>query len=608
MQGASVSAELVVKTRDGGIFGGNVPYSFRETGGFLSATNDTFRTVLQLGQTDGEDVLVAGWRDGGPSATRTIQTDSVGPVIKLNIGDGGWNQRDAIIFATISSNEPLADAGLQVGDAIIPRVGTELCPGAEDEFCFEVDLSRPTFNAFDGGIRATATAIDLAGNSVTNPASELVYISRTRWRLPLSVREYPQSMAVGQDGSIYVGTIDAASGGVSGRIVKISTDGMIVGSSSNLGFVVAVAVDGPPGPLMDTVFYAALGQYRAGIGALHADSMSKGTGSEFFERDCEGANGGRVNSAFALHHSDGITYAVGALNSVAEYPNSGQLCFFDPREISYSNSTGTLVDSASLNDFPSNPFPVVNAVIRGDRGYFTRRDSSGTWIQPVQLNGSQIPVPDAGDAIQISSSQSSRLGNQVGFAGGVLITGSNETGQKLFSYPSGSQTDFGWGYEKGMPSIASATEAYLGTGGSVHQFNPSSLSTPSRRILGNPLVVSLSAPLLCAARSEHEQSIGYALASGRIAAFSIGTTPTELWRSPVIGYSPTHPAFDCNRKRLESKTGIVYFAAADGAVTAVVVDSPRLLDTPGAWPKYQRTQGNAGNDSTDFPINWPACQ
>jgi hypothetical protein len=36
----------------------------------------------------------------------------------------------------------------------------------------------------------------------------------------------------------------------------------------------------------------------------------------------------------------------------------------------------------------------------------------------------------------------------------------------------------------------------------------------------------------------------------------------------------------------------------------VVVDSPRLLDTAGAWPKYQRTMGNAGNTDPAFPVNW----
>jgi hypothetical protein len=71
-----------------------------------------------------------------------------------------------------------------------------------------------------------------------------------------------------------------------------------------------------------------------------------------------------------------------------------------------------------------------------------------------------------------------------------------------------------------------------------------------------------------------------------------------------------HPAFDCNRRAgaAVSTTGILYVPYIDGTVVAVIVDSARLQDGVGAWPKYQRTSGKAGNDDTTFfPTNWASC-
>jgi hypothetical protein len=87
-------------------------------------------------------------------------------------------------------------------------------------------------------------------------------------------------------------------------------------------------------------------------------------------------------------------------------------------------------------------------------------------------------------------------------------------------------------------------------------------------------------------------------------------TSTASWTAPigVASTVETHPAFDCNRRvgAARSTTGILYVPFLDGNVVALIVDSPALMDANGAWPKYQRTSGNAGNDDTAFfPTNWP---
>jgi hypothetical protein len=70
-----------------------------------------------------------------------------------------------------------------------------------------------------------------------------------------------------------------------------------------------------------------------------------------------------------------------------------------------------------------------------------------------------------------------------------------------------------------------------------------------------------------------------------------------------------HPTLDCNRRlgAATTTTGVLYVAASNGWVSAIIVDSPKLLDTTGAWPKFQRTAGNSGNsDAQRFELN-PGC-
>jgi hypothetical protein len=102
---------------------------------------------------------------------------------------------------------------------------------------------------------------------------------------------------------------------------------------------------------------------------------------------------------------------------------------------------------------------------------------------------------------------------------------------------------------------------------------------------------------------------GYAVSKlGTLLAFRQGTG-SVLWRAPLIAPGDsinTHMAFDCNRANPTTKTGVLYVGAASGKVISIIVDAPKLLDTNGAWPKYQRSMGNAGNDdTTNFPTNWP---
>lgn len=158
--------------------------------------------------------------------------------------------------------------------------------------------------------------------------------------------------------------------------------------------------------------------------------------------------------------------------------------------------------------------------------------------------------------------------------------------------------------------MASSSEAYIGQGTTLVRFDPANLTTATT--VGTVTSDSIrTSPVLGAPRVSGEMPEGYAVSKGgTLLTFRQGTG-AELWRAPLLAAGDsvnTHMAFDCNRASPASKTGVLYVGAASGKIISIIVDAPKLLDSSGAWPKYQRTMGNAGNDdTTNFPTNWPGC-
>ncbi|PZR13332.1 MAG: hypothetical protein DI536_13700 [Archangium gephyra] len=60
--------------------------------------------------------------------------------------------------------------------------------------------------------------------------------------------------------------------------------------------------------------------------------------------------------------------------------------------------------------------------------------------------------------------------------------------------------------------------------------------------------------------------------------------------SPVVA----SPALDCNRRRSNSESGVIYIATENGWLVSYIVDS-KGLDPMAPWPKYARDARNTGN-------------
>jgi hypothetical protein len=160
----------------------------------------------------------------------------------------------------------------------------------------------------------------------------------------------------------------------------------------------------------------------------------------------------------------------------------------------------------------------------------------------------------------------------------------------------------------GVPVVASASEAYAGHGGGLFRFDPSNLNASTIVIDGGTTDTFYLSPILSKAK-DGGVGQGYAVSNtGNLVVFELGSAPGVAWTSATGTSVVTHPTLDCNRQSPATRTGILYVGHDDGHVQAIIVDNPGLLDTPGAWPKYQRSAGNAGNDDLlNFPTNWPGC-
>jgi outer membrane protein assembly factor BamB len=114
-------------------------------------------------------------------------------------------------------------------------------------------------------------------------------------------------------------------------------------------------------------------------------------------------------------------------------------------------------------------------------------------------------------------------------------------------------------------------------------------------------------PLLGAARPSSSKKLGYAVSgAGRLLVFD-SVLGTKEWEGPfdyAYGKVTGNPTLDCDRTN--RATGTLYVPQTNGTLTAIIVDSPGL-DLTAAWPKYQRTVGNAGNHDPRFPIGTSGC-
>lgn len=558
-------------------------------------------TVGNLLSPDGMKTAVAGWEDGGPTASLQLVLDSTGPVMNLVMANG-TQQRDALMPVILISNEALSSASLTLDGEAVTASASTACPGYDNiagaMACFVSDLSRPSLNALTGNFQVVYSAADSVGNASNGNA--VVPVTRVRWETKPADAGVGkvEALVVGPNGDLFAGV---SSNDTSGAVYRISPiDGTTL-ASNPLGSMQSLAAYGD-------VVYAAfndatgLGSSSYGkIGGVSASSLSG------LSVPCGGAlDNSATYSGIALAKFGASTYAIGSINPTT-LSTTPRLCKYD----AINGAIFSLITGIDAAPVPTSVLTATNIIISGTSASFLNKTpGAGAFWQPVtQIDTS----PVAGTHQQIGSDIGVVAQGQAVVVDSFLLGGINATARKIFlGQPDGGLADGNLAVDAdtGVPAVVNSTEAYVGRGDQIVRFNPLALSTAGTPVGTVTSDFVRTSPILGKPRSVGGVAWGYAVSNGgTLVAFQQGTSVTN-WHASIFSSTTvlTHPTLDCNRQRRASRTGLLYIGAADGRLRAIVVDSPGLLDTAGAWPKYQRSAGNAGNDdTTNFPTNWPGC-
>lgn len=609
----------------GGVYSGSVAVGGDGTFSFVGTADFT-------NEDGGTDLLT--------SNRATVALDTTPPSLTWQPLDAGQYKRDDIIEVKVDSNEPVTGVTAWLNG--VPLMNSPTCSGAAA--CFRANFSEPELAAMTATWQLTVAGNDLAGN--VGDGGVATQVTRVRWvtQVP-GGQDMRASPAVGPDGTIYVGTTNGSWN--AGTLARLSADGAILTSSAAYGGVVSLGVS-PAGTSLaggssgSVVFVVSNTPSRGELRGLAADlSVDAGVGQ--LPGASEGIASRKAWSGVAITRTSGNRVAGFATTDSAHTTpavgpdNSARLLKWD----SVGGSVGTRdlpqrdAGPVTLGDNGSELEPIrvggsgaptaVPVVISGMVATFVTRQpnadyafpSPGLHLRKVVDLSTGTPALNSAVAT-LSSSQDTLTVGQAPTAGGSVV--GTFTSPRQFHYSGSivlSGTPAG-DVEYGAASIGANGQAFFGAGARLLRTVGNNPMMNAVDLLPTPLVdgVVRTMPVLAKPMGSRPDT-GYAITTtGQLIVFdsSPAASPgaARRWSASVPGVSSaveTHMAFDCNRRNgsANTTTGILYIPFLDGNVAAIIVDSPRLEDDSAAWPKYQRSMGNAGNDDTGFfPTNW-AC-
>jgi hypothetical protein len=545
---------------------------------------------------------------GAANGVLNVTSDTTAPILAIVSSSPAQTfQRDAIYFLAVSVNEPLnGPPSVRFGGLTVNPDSTG-CTG--DAGCWRIDMSVPPLDAMNGTLDLVISVTDRFGNA--GSSSTPVSVTRKRWEVQAvgigeTVRATP---AIGADGTIYLGSVALAT---TGSLVGIDpTDGGIIrsavlpGAVQSLATAFSVTQGNSTGE--ELVFFTA----NDTLGRLGARKASDLTTTGVRNAETGNQTDSTVSGLALLQLGAGQVGAVGTFNGAPAV--ASRFSVFKP------SSAAAGVDAPDAGAFEmsvtSNTADVPNNVIvDGTNAYFIASADPNTCTSQVvtSVTGS----PTVGRMLNLFSSGNPCGTTAQSWVGNEVLVGGFAGGLSLFKFDASTATpvsgNLGVAVSNGASAVASNSVAFLGRGNDLIRYSPSMLSSGATRLATG--VNIRTSPVLGKARSG-DPAKGYAVdTSGGLRVFDQnGATDSAISFGYVFNGGPqsvrAHPTLDCNRRigAATSTTGILYVASSSGRLSAIIVDSPRLLDATGAWPKYQRTAANAGNtNNLAFPLN-PGC-
>jgi hypothetical protein len=545
---------------------------------------------------------------GAANGVLNVTSDTTGP--NFDIVSSSLTptfQRDDIYSLAVDTLEPLnGPPTVRFGGLTVNPTSTG-CTG--DAGCWRIDMSAPPLDTMTGNIDLVISGTDRYGNNGSSSAS--VSVTRKRWEVQAvglgeTVRASP---AIGADGVIYVGSVALAT---TGSLVGINpADGGTIKLATAPGAIqslaVATSVTSGNSTAAELVYFSA-NDSQGRLGARLASNLS----STGIQNAVSGNGLSTTNSGLALVPIGGNE--VGAVATFNRLVGASRVSTFGPATgiVAFASAADGGGFDMSVN---SNTADVPNNIlVDGTTAYFVTSADPNICTSQVVSNitsgttlGRSLVLFSSGNPC--GTTAQSWVGNEVlvgGFAGGL----------SLFKFDASSSPptsgNLGAAVSNGASAIASNSVAFLGRGSDLIRYSPSLLSSGVTRLATG--VNIRTSPVLGKARSG-DPAKGYAVdTSGGLRVFDQnGAMDSALSFGSVFDGGPqavrAHPTLDCNRRMgaATSTTGILYIASSSGRLSAIIVDSPKLLDATGAWPKYQRTASNSGNtNNAAFPLN-PGC-
>ncbi|MFZ5442772.1 MAG: hypothetical protein ACOZQL_22370 [Myxococcota bacterium] len=552
--------------------------------------------------------LWANLADAGVSASRSFTVDRTPPVVTGTL-PSGERKRDDVFEVALSTTDTVQAGTVEVrygaGANTVVAMPGGACGGSLG--CFKFDMSLPPLDAMEGDFAVTAAVTDLAGNRATTTIGQPLHVTRKRWEVRPTTSEIRAAPAVGFDGTLYVGTrADATSGTL---FALHALDGGVKDSTTTIGSIVSVAtatstVNGL-GDSSELVYFTANGT-TGFVGARRADNLSLTP-----TQAASSGNAGKTYSAIALvSRSASKVGAVSVFNSIVATTTPSSVLVYDP--VSFPGGLSAASGSEGLFNFSvSTNEPSNNVVVVADEAYLLAQD--GTALSQVRVSSVNANPANPVTAAIASGAAALTIGQSVLSSNERLVGGLSGLTDVYRIGASETHGNLGTALQNGLAAF-NGTRAFMGRWAgtsSLVAFDPMQLGSAAVVLnsnVGSPIKTS---PVLGDARMNGTPT-GYAVTtSGRLYVFPLsGAAGSAVSFGDVFttGSVFAHPTLDCNRRQgaATTTTGILYVTNDEGRVSAIIVDSPRLLTAGGAWPKYQRTAGNAGNTSTTFELN-PGC-
>lgn len=569
------------------------------------------RTFSACGQ-DTMFTTMASLEDGGFPVAASVVCDGQAPTVTLPTMND-YFQRDDVKLLQLTASEPLSTATATLGGVAL-ELADAGCTDAGP--CFVMDFSKPNFPYIDAGVQLTVTAVDEVGLSATiAPVS--IPVTRVRWTKDIGPKyRFIAAPAVSPEGWIVVCNSNANTGtaGECYRLDSITGEGGDAGMGIPFGAVQGVAIsraasaeNSPADATLAFVSFNAevTGSPKGRLSAFNVVTMTPSAS----EAEANGTQKTLVAPALVRTNGDQVA-AVSASNGV-ELGSFSRLLHFDS-----ANGGNLSINAPGRDDLVQNALePPMNAVVleatTGNAfAHFVREGLVYSGL--IRVSGVRS-APQIGTASTLDGGGASSqipIGSE-SLISSVTFAGSDPHLVRIAPGGTAKSWDFGSSVAKGAVALESSNQGYVGSGTSIVRFDPSTngaAATTMHTVTGQTFALT---PVLLSSGPSSQSAWGYAVSNaGVLAAFDRDGSSLPWSGSLRTGQTVrAHPGFGCNtRPGSAPGTGVVYVAWADGVVQAIVVDGARLR---GAWPKYQRSMGNAGNDDADpaglFPTNWANC-